>query len=144
YVDGVEGEIADRIIELEDAMARNPVKPLVDAGLYQTIVEDVDTSQDGYGYRARFANWADQKTAMLPSTVKKGARFMVMDRGTPLYQVMHRATHLSDFVGRYALYKHLTGPKNRVSHKEAVRTASRAFVNYSIPTHPALQWMNDV
>ena len=69
---------------------------------------------------------------------------MVMDRGTPLYQVMHRATHLSDFVGRYALYKHLTGPKNRVSHKEAVRTASRAFVNYSIPTHPALQWMNDV
>ena len=144
YVDGVEGEIADRIIELEDAMARNPVKPLVDAGLYQTIVEDVDTSQDEYGYRARFANWADQKTAMLPSTVKKGARFMVMDRGTPLYQVMHRATHLSDFVGRYALYKHLTGPKNRVSHKEAVRTASRAFVNYSIPTHPALQWMNDV
>ena len=70
-VDGVEGEIADRIIELEDAMARNPVKPLVDAGLYQTIVEDVDTSQDEYGYRARFANWADQKTTMLPSTVKK-------------------------------------------------------------------------
>ena len=51
-------------------------------------------------------------------------------------------TQLSDFVAKYALYK--SEMRAGAKHEDAVQTASDTFINYDIPTSPALQYANDM
>jgi hypothetical protein len=141
----VEPDMNARIIELTDALARNPVKKLVDAGMYQTIVEDVDSVDDNYSYKSNLARKVDSKTQWLPEAVKKTGKFFYMAHDTPLYKLMYQGTHLSDFIARYTLYEHMINrKKNPLTEKEAIQLSVDAFVNYDIPTHRFIQYMNDM
>jgi len=141
----VEPDMNARIIELTDALARNPVKKLVDAGMYQTIVEDVDSVDDNYSYKSKLMRKVDSKTQWLPEAVKKTGKFFYMAHDTPLYKLMYQGTHLSDFIARYTLYEHMINrKKNPLTEKEAIQLSVEAFVNYDIPTHRFIQYMNDM
>jgi hypothetical protein len=146
YVTGMtEKELDDEITRLEDAIARNPVKELIDAGLMPSIVEDVAAADDPYSYRSKFVRDVDGIMAKLPEGVKEAAKQVYMAHDTKLYQGLSRVTQLSDFVARYTLYQHLTTrKKNPLSKKEAIQQASEAFVNYDIPMHPLLQYVDDM
>jgi hypothetical protein len=144
YLPGAADSIRERIVELTDSMARNPVKPLIDAGLYHTIAEDIDSSEDDGAYLHRVERWVDGQTRKLNPTVRKAGRFMFMTHETPLYRIMARGTHLGDFVSRYALYKHLVEKKKSMSHQEAIEFVDDAFVNYDLPTHKKMQYLNDM
>lgn len=144
YVQGNTLEIQERIAELEDAISRNPVKELVDAGLFQTIVEDIDSSEDNYSYKARLVRKVDEHTQWVPKGLKTVAKTLYMAHDTPLYRVMNQATHLSDFVARYTLHQHMTTRKdNPMASRESLQLAVEAFVNYDIPTHRSVQYLND-
>jgi len=138
-------KVRDEIVELEDALTRNPVRELVEAGLMPTIAEDIDFHDDPYAYRSKLTRWIDDKTAKVPERAKNIARTFYMSHNTSAYQILARSTQLSDFVARYVLYQHLTTRnKNPLSKADAIQQASEAFVNYDIPLPRSLQYLDDM
>jgi Schitoviridae virion RNA polymerase len=145
YVQGDVKEIRQRIIELEDALERNPVKELIDAGLYQTLVEDIDTEDESHSYKSRLARKTDEATQWLPQGAKTAVKTLFMTHDTALYKFMNQATHLSDFVARYTLHEHMISRRdNPMSRADSLQLAVDAFVNYDLPTHRNIQYLNDM
>jgi len=133
-----------RVMELQDAIDRNPVKGLIDEGMFQTILEDIDAESDDYSFKSRLAGKLDAATAGVPSAVKTTARWAYMAHDTPLYKILFKGTQMSDFVARYSLYQHLTTRKNDpLDHETAVQRIADAFINYDVPTHKLMQYLND-
>ena len=143
YTQGQGNEIKREIVRLEDALARNPVRELIEAGLMPTIVEDLD-QEDIYSYKSRAQKQIEGITAKINPHVKNAAKFVYMTHDTPLYKALHTTTQLSDFVARYTLYQHLTTRKdNPMGKAEALDTVEEAFVNYDRPSHRMLAAAND-
>ena len=79
----------------------------------------------------------------------KGARAigeqMFLTHDTDMYKFLNSSTMMSDFGARYVLYKHVTNRKIKpMEHGDAIDFARAAFVNYDIPTHKGVQYMNDM
>ena len=145
FTQGNTAAIERRIAVLKDAMIRNPVHQLMEEGLMPTIVEDVANNEDIYSHKAALATKVADVTKRVPSALIKAARFVYMAHDTTLYKTLSEITQLSDFVARYTLYQHeINKKKNPLSHEEAVRKVSDAFINYDIPSHRKLQWGNDM
>jgi hypothetical protein len=145
YTQGMSQSMQDEIVRLKDAIDRNPVKELIDAGLMPTIVEDVASEEDIYSYKSALARKTEKFTNRLNPSVVAAGRFVYMTRDTKLYQGLSRITQLSDFVARYTLYQHLLNRSNEpLSKADAVQEASDAFVNYDIPMHRGMQYTDDM
>lgn len=136
-------QMEHEIVRLQDALNRNPVKPLIDAGLMPTIVEDIDTNDDIYSYQSKFNKSVAGFTDKLNPSVVGLGKFMLMTEDSTPYKVMSYATQISDFLARYTLYEHSINKKNPLTHEQAVQLASDAFINYDVPTHRKLQYAND-
>ena len=144
----LKGSLSDmqqRIAQLEDAIARNPVKELIDAGLLPTIVEDVSQDVDAYSYKSKLVKGTERFTNGLNKHVKTAGKTLYMAHDTQMYQWLSQGTQISDFLARYTTYQHMTGRKTApMDHKTAVQFVSDAFVNYDIPTHRTMQYLNDM
>ena len=141
YTQGNQTDIEREIIRLRDAIDRNPVKELIDAGLMPSIVEDIAEEEDVFSYKTQLAERTEHLTNKLHPVVKDVAKQVWMASDTKLYQFLHHATQMSDFVARYTLYQHLISRKNNpLSKQDAIHEASEAFVNYDIPMHRDLQY----
>jgi hypothetical protein len=144
-----ERDARQRIIELDDAMDRNPVKELIDAGMFQTLVEDIAAEEDQYSYKSRLTSKIDQYTgADSTNRAVKAARGVakgaLLTHDTAFYKVMNQATILSDFTSRYTMHQHLTKRSHNPLSKDAsLQRARAAFVNYDVPTHKGIQYLND-
>ncbi len=145
YTQGKDREIKASIAKLRDALAKNPIKELIDAGLMPTIAEDVQTGDDPYSYKSLLIRKTESFTNKLPSSVKKAGKIAYVAHDTPLYQGLSRITQLSDFVARYTLHQHTTTrKKNRLTKEDAIQHAAEAFVNYDIPSHRSIQYLDDM
>lgn len=146
YLTGQPAVAADRrIAQLQDALARNPVKELVDAGLMPSIVEDIASEDDLYSYKSALTKQVEGVTGGLHPKVKAVASVAYMGHDSALYQALHRATQLSDFVARYTLYQHLVGRKDKPLPKDAaIQQASDAFINYDIPMQRGMQYLDNM
>lgn len=145
YTKGNQNRITQRMTELEDSIKRNPVTPLINAGLMPTIVEDLDMTEDKYSFKSVLTKKVEKQLDKLPDGMVKVLRAAYMTRDSKMYQGLAHLTQMSDFTSRYALYQHqTTRTKNRLSHEEAIRHASRSFVNYDIPLHRWLQYSDDM
>jgi hypothetical protein len=145
YTRGDEDEIQARIAMLEDSLLRNPVRELIDAGLMPSIVEDVADDDDIYSYKAALETKLGTLTSKLNPKVREAGKWIYMTHDTPAYQALSRITQLSDFVGRYSIYMHLTTrEKNPIDKAQAIQRASETFVNYDIPMHRGLQYLDDM
>lgn len=137
--------IENEIVELRDRIARNPVKPMIDAGLMPTIVEDVETNESRYSYKSRLQRKTEKYTSKVPSWLRTASKQVYMTHDTGLYKFLSQATQLSDFAARYAMYEHVTTrAKDPMSQKDALKQAEESFVNYDLPSHRKLQFMNDI
>ena len=136
-------EIEHQIVRLMDSINRNPVKPLIDAGLMPTIVEDVAADDDIYSYKSIAVKKVEQFTAGFNPQVVGIAKFMLMTEDSSAFKVMSYATQISDFLARYTLYEYSTTKKDALSHEAAIQLASDAFINYDVPTHRMVQYAND-
>lgn len=144
YLTQPEAEVQARLVELEDSINRNPVKELVDAGIFQTIVEDVDSETSDYSYKSKLVRKVEGITDRLPDSVKAAGKTLYMAHGTPMYKLMYQGTSMSDFTARYVLYKHLMNRDSEpMAPEQAIQTVVDAFVNYDIPSHRGLQYLND-
>ena len=142
---GVLSDVESEIALLEDSIAKNPIKGMIDAGMMPTIVEDIGTEEDPYSYRSKLSEWADEKTQWVNPKVKQAANMLMLGHDTGLYKFLSKTTQYSDFVARYALYQHLTNrKKNPLSAEDALQHASDAFVNYDIPLPKWVQYSDDM
>ena len=56
---------------------------------------------------------------------------------------MHKATQLSDFMARYALYQHTTTrKKDTLSKADALQLAADSFINYDVPLPKGMQYLD--
>lgn len=139
------GEVQAEIARLRDALSRNPVGELVEAGMKPTIVEDLNMEEDQYSYKSQLTQWVEEKTDRLSPGVKNVGRFMYMTHDTTVYQFLSKATQYSDFVARYAMYKHLTErAKVKMSKADAIHEASEAFVMYDVPLPKTIQYLDEM
>ena len=130
--------------ELQDSMDRNPVKMLIDEGMFQTILEDVDTTDSDYSFTSRLRKRLDARTENVPKGVKTVTKNLFMTHDTAVYKTLSRATQMSDFVARYTLYQELVNRQDApMDHETALQVISDTFINYDVPTHKAMQYLND-
>ena len=145
YVPEGSQSVLNEIAEVKDRMARNPVKVLIDAGLMPTIVEDVEADDSQYSYASRLTRFADQYTGWIPQLAKDAGKQVFMTHDTSTYKFLSQTTQLSDFVARYTMYDYLTTRNiDPLSSADALKTAEDSFVNYDLPAHRSMQFMNDM
>ena len=134
-----------RVVELKNALARNPVRELIEAGLMPTIVDDVELDDDIYSFKSKFVKRMEGMADSVNPGVKAVAKQLYMTHDTTVYKALSQAAQLSDFLGRYTLYTHMTTKKRDPMTKEAaIQLASDAFISYDVPTHRKMQYMNDM
>ena len=119
-----------RIRELTKDVAENSVAPLIEAGLYQSIVEDVSTANDSN----RVSQWFNDKTDKYISneTVNSAVQLLFVTQRTKPYQQLLKATQVSDFYFRYAQYYDAVQNKGH-SEEKAMRNAIDNYINYEAP-----------
>ena len=145
YLIGNTADIEAEIASLKDELARNPVKPLIDSGLMPSIVEDLADQEDIYSRKSQFVKDTEALVRKVNPHVRSVAKQIYMAKDTTSYRTMSHLTQLSDFTARYVLYQHLINRKEEtMTHEEAIQEASEAFVNYDIPMHKTLQYMDDM
>ena len=137
------GDLKREITLLEDSLSRNPVRELIDAGLMPTISEDLNPAEDLYSYKAQFDRKIENIQKKIPKPLLIAGKWALMTHDTPIYKTLSEITQLSDFVARYVLYKHETTKKNPMSKEDAIKKADETFVNYDVPMHPGLQYLDD-
>lgn len=136
------------ITRLQDALARNPVHELVEAGLMSSIVEDVaeDDAANPYTYKSMLTRKAQAVTDRLPKMLVEAGKFVYMAHDTKLYQGLSRFTRMSDFLARYTLYQHLMNQKDKEgkapNQEDVLHEVSEAFVNYDTPLPKSLQYLD--
>ena len=139
-----------KIQRLSIDITKNPVHPLINEGIFQSIVEDVEVDQDSFfkqiensvpGYQTieKFANKGD---VIFPAG-KEIYKQITIAPDTTAGNVLMKATQYSDFIARYAMYDFLTKHKN-VDKQTALQEVVETFVDYEENTSRELQWLNDM
>ena len=143
YLVGDTSKIEAEIAELKDSLKSNPVRPLIEGGLMPSIVEDLADMEDPYSRKAEFRRNTKEFVDKINPHVRAVAKQLYLTHDTSMYKSMSHLTQLSDFTGRYVLYKHLTTRKEETMvHEDAIQEASEAFVNYDIPLDKRLQYLD--
>ena len=155
-------DMQSRINELNHRMSSNPVSELMEAGMFQTIVEDIDATIDPYSYKSklmrqvgkRVDNVLNKKDAdgnvtnvetNFGKNVKAFGKNLFITQDTKLYKFINHPIQMSDFAARYTQFKYLTETKTeKLSKKDAFKTISENFIQYDAPTNKLIQYMNEV
>ena len=103
YLMSGDKSVKDEIKRLEMHIDNLAIKPLLDAGLYSQIMEDIDP--DNIKSTNKIASWIDEKVEKLPEPVKVGLNWAYVTRKTPMFQAVQLITARSDFMSRYAQYR---------------------------------------
>jgi hypothetical protein len=129
--------------KLQSRITDNEISPLIDAGVFQTIIEDIDIDEDGFSYKERLTDKLEELTKGIPGPIKTVANNLLVTRKSHIYKALSYLTKTSDLAARYALYQHLVNNK-KMGREEAVEKVVKRFVNYDVPTDPKLDWANRV
>lgn len=133
-----------RIARLKSEISANPVTDVISDGLLQNIVEDVSLVDDQFTKGGKIQDALDKRLfTKVPGFIREGARELVLSNQSYLYKKMSQSAQLSDFMARYALYKHSIA-KDKLSREDAANKAIDTFINYDLPTHRGIQYLNDM
>ena len=142
---GKDVEMRAQVVRLKNAIERNPVKVLIDEGLMPTIVEDAAEDEDPYSYKSALTEKVDRYTSKLHPGVLEAGKFVYMTKDSTPYRTLRHITQLSDFMARYVQYQYSTTRKeNPLSHADAIQQSSEDFVNYELPMHRGMQYLDDM
>jgi hypothetical protein len=137
-------------------LRNNKVHPLMEKGMYQSIVEDLspeDIAANGKFAKAVKRLGVDKKT---PTLVKNTLRHLYMAEGTPIYDLLFQATQYSDFVARATEYqlrmeqmeakidKQKERSKWLMEEQKISAEIVNAFINYDKPQAPLLEYANSL
>ena len=145
-----------KIDMLDAELKANPAHDLIQEGLFQSIIEDIDIDEKSYNTSSKLAKFTeDWGNKHLPDLVMTGAKYAWISKDTPLYKLLFKLTQYGDFIARYTLYKHREKQQRlnklhkesdeyRDKKQEILREVVDTFINYDVPTSPELQYLNDM
>lgn len=134
------GLLSDKL-RMQDELYSNPVGYLIKQGVFQTIVEDLDSENEKFSFSSELSSSLEKYTNKVPAVVKDVFKFALITHDTRLYKFMHRTTQLSDFAARYALFKH--NESRGMKNAENIKDITETFVDYSYATHPIIAFLNN-
>ena len=152
--------------QLLKELKNNSVAPLLEQGLYQSIVEDVNTLDESNRVADYFSKLGDRA----PQPVTTMMQYLFMSNKTAPYKAMMKATQMSDFLFRYAQYydaiekskreyvkkkygvtrdfeKHYADiPAEEVTKMEArvMRDVIDNYINYEVPLDRATRYVDSM
>lgn len=137
-------ELLNQQRNLQQQLRNNPVRELIEEGVLQSIVEDVDTVDDMYTYEGRVEEGLSKLDKYIPEPLSMVSKTVLMHHSTPLYKLARDFAMLSDFSARYTLHKYNTQTRKvKMSNAESIADIMETFINYETPTHKVLQFLND-
>ena len=157
-IDSVEGskkaKLEKRLADVRAEMNDNPLKPLMDEGMYQTIVEDVALDDSNN----KIVNWAEDKLDALvgdKKVVEELIHTVVLSRKSTLGQIALAVTAESDLHFRAATYwygkeqinndKKLSSKEKKEKMDKLMRDVRDNFINYSkVINSRFIQWLDRV
>jgi hypothetical protein len=131
-----------RISVLRQELQNSPIHKLMEAGVYQTIVDDVETGAGSNIVRDALEDKLSPYASKLPAKVRTLGSNILMRHDTKMYKVMRDVAQMSDFAGRYSLDK--KNLAEGMTEEESIRDITTTFINYDAPTSKTLQYMNDI
>ena len=143
-------DLQQQLAELQFDLNRNPVKVLIDEGMFQTILDDVDLDREANVFKNRNEQFISDVEAKLPKSVVNVSNQLLVSEDTLVHKMLSQGTQMSDFIARFVLYEELkkqqglAADKDRKSNKKIISEVRQAFVNYNRVTDRRLQYMNDV
>lgn len=135
-------ELESTLQDVRELIRTNAVRELAEAGVNQTIVEDVSLEDNPNNIKSNIEKFLEPVTNVIPGVVKEVGKNVFLTQDTQAYKVLRDATQVSDFVARYALHQH--NIKNKGMNKgDSFEDVIESFIHYDLPTHKGIQWMND-
>lgn len=125
---------------LRRELERNPVHELMEAGMYQPIIEDIGKAD--FESSNRVSRWVDKKMEGLPTFIKNGVHWLYLTEKTSFFRFMTQATQYSDFVAR-ATQNQILKAKG-ISKDVRMNIVLDAFVNYNKPATSIEEWFNQM
>jgi len=132
------------ITMLEDKLARNPTKVVIEAGGMPTLVDDINTVAGTELYPSKTSAFLTRQTNKLPSLVQKAGKHALMIHGTSAYAFANNAVKMTDFMARYVLYNHYVHGEKIKTHEEAMAAVTEEFIDFTIPTHRITEYLNKI
>ena len=145
--------------------------PIFGAGMLPSIVDDVETGDIMSPFPGKIDKLMDKVVKKMPRKVTDVGKVALLAEDTQAYKVLNNSVKMTDFVARYIMYKYYTDPtrgKDRLGyaeaekwalhksgplrerdiaatiHEKAVGQVMHDFVNFNLPTHPMIEWANEV
>ena len=143
------GDVRDVEIEnLKRELERNPIRDMMEFGLFSTIqtFEDINLDDKDNSWTARQVRKYTVENENLSEGVRewmqKGYDWAFVTDRTVIGKNLTKLVQMGDFVARYALYKHYMRD-NKMNKKEALEKVSDEFINYDLPVNKAVKFAND-
>ncbi|TWO22648.1 hypothetical protein YZ82_01650 [Campylobacter hyointestinalis] len=143
------GNIRDvEIDNLKRELDRNPIKDMMDFGLFNTIqtFEDISLEDKDNSYIARQVRKYTVENENLPEGMRewmqKGYDIAFVTDRTVIGRNLTKLVQMGDFVARYTLFKHYMRD-GKMSKKEALEKVSDEFINYDLPVNKVVKFAND-
>ena len=134
-------EIRRKLAIHKRALEKNPIAPLIDAGLYSAIAEDIH--QGAGDLQNKFSHKITKKSEQyLGSTITKVGKELFLAEDTKNFKFLLDGLRIGDLLARYAEYEYRT--KVVKADKASVMTDIRdTFVVYELPMNKYLQYAGD-
>lgn len=143
------GNVRDvEIDNLKRELDRNPIKDMMDFGLFTTIqtFEDISLEDKDNSYIARQVRKYTVENGNLPEGMRewmqKGYDIAFVTDRTVVGRGLTKLVQMGDFVARYTLFKHYMRD-GKMSKKEALEKVSDEFINYDLPVNKGVKFAND-
>lgn len=127
---------------LKERMANSSVNVFMQAGMMNTIVEDVTLFKEESDFKSPLEKKINKVTNKIPKEVKTVFDWLMVAPTTPAHKFLADATQFSDFGAKLVLAEHLM--KKGMSANKAMSEAQDNFINFDVPTSKGMQYMNDV
>lgn len=135
-------KMQDRIAQINNNIARNPAIDLLQSGVYQSIVEDVNLEEDHFTFKNSIERKLEPVLEKVPDVIKDIGAAAFITHETRLYKMLRNTTQKSDFVARFAM--HRKNMERGMTYEDSVNKIMDLFVDYNSPTHPTVQYLNDM
>lgn len=117
--------LSTRVNNLKALNSKLSIWPLIDAGEYGAVAEDIDLNNvEGGTWVDAIENAIDK----LPTPLRTAGKMAIISRDTALYRLLMKATQYGDFVGKVLIYEQQL--QEGKSNKDALNYVTDEFVNY--------------